>query len=41
MAYLQSEDADPGTPIEVDVRGKLRPAEVRSRPLYRRKETSG
>jgi aminomethyltransferase len=41
MAYVPSEDAEPGTEIEVDVRGKLRPAEVRRRPLYERKETSG
>jgi aminomethyltransferase len=41
MAYLPLEDAEPGTDIEVDVRGKLRPAEVRSKPLYERKETSG
>jgi aminomethyltransferase len=41
MAYLPLEDAEPGTEIEVDVRGKLRPAAVRSKPLYERKETSG
>src|ERR687891_1065832 len=41
MAYVPSEDAQPGTEIDVDVRGKLRPAEVRGRPLYERKETSG
>ena len=28
----------PGTPIEVDVRGKLRPAEVREKPLYRKEQ---
>jgi aminomethyltransferase len=41
MAYVPLEDAGPGTEIEVDVRGKLRAAEVRKRPLYERKETSG
>ncbi|HEV2874389.1 MAG TPA: glycine cleavage system aminomethyltransferase GcvT [Thermoleophilaceae bacterium] len=41
MAYVPLEDREPGTEIEVDVRGKLRPAEVRKRPLYDRKETSG
>jgi aminomethyltransferase len=41
MAYVPLEDAEPGTSIEVDVRGKTRPAEVRTRPLYERKETSG
>jgi aminomethyltransferase len=34
MAYLPAEQADPGTPIEIDVRGKTRPAEVRAKPLY-------
>jgi aminomethyltransferase len=41
MAYVPLQDREPGTAIEVDVRGKLRPAEVRRRPLYERKETSG
>jgi aminomethyltransferase len=41
MAYVPLEDREPGTEIEVDVRGKLRRAEVRKRPLYERKETSG
>jgi aminomethyltransferase len=40
MAYVPVEDAAPGTPIEVDVRGKVRAAEVRDKPLYR-KGTSG
>jgi aminomethyltransferase len=30
--------AEPGTAIEVDVRGKLRPAEVREKPLYRKEQ---
>src|SRR5215217_4876160 len=34
MAYLPAERAEPGTPIEIDVRGKARTAEVRSKPLY-------
>jgi aminomethyltransferase len=41
MAYVPLEDREPGTEIEVDVRGKPRRAEVRRRPLYERKETSG
>jgi aminomethyltransferase len=41
MAYVPWEDREPGTGIEVDVRGRLRPAEVRQKPLYERKETSG
>jgi aminomethyltransferase len=36
MAYVPVATAAPGTPIEVDVRGKLRPAEVRSKPLYKK-----
>jgi aminomethyltransferase len=40
MAYVPREASAPGTPIEVDVRGKRRPAEVRERPLYKR-ENSG
>jgi aminomethyltransferase len=38
MAYVPVADAEPGTPIEVDVRGKLRSAEVRKRPLYDREK---
>jgi aminomethyltransferase len=34
MAYVPAQAAEPGTPIEVDVRGKRRPAETRKRPLY-------
>jgi aminomethyltransferase len=34
MAYVPVSHTEPGTPIEVDVRGKLRPAEVRKKPLY-------
>jgi aminomethyltransferase len=34
MAYLPAASAEPGTPIEIDVRGKPRAAEVRARPLY-------
>ena len=40
MAYVPAEDAEPGTAIEVHVRGKARAAEVRARPLYR-KDDSG
>jgi aminomethyltransferase len=38
MAYVPAADTEPGTPIEVDVRGKPRQAEVREKPLYKRKE---
>jgi aminomethyltransferase len=34
MAYLPIAAADPGTPVKVDVRGKLRAAEVKDKPLY-------
>jgi aminomethyltransferase len=36
MGYVPAADAEPGTAIEVDVRGKRRAAEVREKPLYRR-----
>jgi aminomethyltransferase len=36
MAYVPVEDTEPGTPIEVDVRGKPRRAEVREKPLYKK-----
>ena len=36
MAYVPRAAAEPGTAIEIDVRGKLRPAEVREKPLYRK-----
>jgi aminomethyltransferase len=39
MAYVPVAAAEPGTPIQVDVRGRLRPAEVRKRPLYAKKES--
>jgi len=34
MGYVQSDLAKAGTEIEIDVRGKRRPAEIRERPLY-------
>jgi aminomethyltransferase len=34
MAYLPAARTEPGTAIEIDVRGKTRPAEVRAKPLY-------
>jgi aminomethyltransferase len=38
MAYVPAGAAEAGTKIEVDVRGKLRPAEVREKPLYRKEQ---
>jgi aminomethyltransferase len=34
MAYVNSDLAEPGTEIEIDVRGKRRPARIASKPLY-------
>ena len=34
MAYVRADRAEPGTEIEIDVRGKRRPARVASKPLY-------
>jgi len=34
MAYVPADRAEPGTPIEIDVRGKLRAAEIATKPLY-------
>jgi aminomethyltransferase len=36
MAYVSAERAAPGTRIEIDVRGTIRPAVVESKPLYRK-----
>jgi aminomethyltransferase len=36
MAYVPAPSATPGSRLEVDVRGKLREAEVKEKPLYRR-----
>jgi aminomethyltransferase len=34
MAYLRAGLAEPGTEVEIDVRGKHRPARIASKPLY-------
>jgi aminomethyltransferase len=34
MAYVPAERAEPGTEIEIDVRGRTRTAELRKKPLY-------
>ena len=36
MGYVRADLAEPGTEVEVDVRGKRRPARVESKPLYRK-----
>ncbi len=40
MAYVPAGRTEPGTEIEIDVRGKVRPAVVATKPLYT-KETHG
>ncbi len=37
MAYLRTDLAAPGTEVEIDVRGKRRPARIASKPLYQPK----
>jgi len=36
LAYVPAERAEPGTELEIDVRGKIRPAVVKDKPLYRK-----
>jgi aminomethyltransferase len=36
MAYVRSDLASPETEVEIDVRGKHRPARIASKPLYRK-----
>jgi aminomethyltransferase len=36
MAYVSSARAEPGTQIEIDVRGRIRPAVIERKPLYRK-----
>jgi aminomethyltransferase len=38
MAYLPTDRAEPGTRIEIDVRGRARPAVVKTKPLYKRED---
>jgi aminomethyltransferase len=40
MAYVPAERAEPGTELEIDVRGTPRAAVVRAKPLYTPKEES-
>jgi len=39
MGYVPVERAEPGTELEIDVRGKIRPAVVKEKPLYRKDGT--
>jgi glycine cleavage system aminomethyltransferase T len=34
MGYVRSGLAEPGIVVEIDVRGRVREAEIRSKPLY-------
>ena len=36
MAYVPAERAEPGTRLQIDVRGKVRDAIVKEKPLYRK-----
>ncbi len=36
MAYVPAQRAQPGTRIEIDVRGRVRPAVIERKPLYRK-----
>ena len=36
MAYVPSESSAEGTQFEIDVRGRVRPAVIKRRPLYRK-----
>jgi aminomethyltransferase len=38
MAYVRADLAEPGTAVEIDVRGRGRPARIESKPLYDPKE---
>jgi aminomethyltransferase len=38
MGYVRARLADPGAEVEIDVRGRHRPARIESRPLYKRDE---
>jgi aminomethyltransferase len=36
MAYVPADRSEPGTRIEIDVRGTSRPATIAEKPLYRK-----
>ncbi len=40
MAYVSKAFAAPGTPVAVDLRGKLEPAQITPLPFYRRSQTA-
>jgi glycine cleavage system aminomethyltransferase T len=38
MAYVAAQLAEPGVDLEIDVRGRRRPAKVGSKPLYKKEK---
>jgi aminomethyltransferase len=38
MAYVRADLAEPGTEVEIDVRGRRRPARIESKPLYSKED---
>jgi aminomethyltransferase len=38
MAYVAAELAEPGTELEIDIRGRRRPARIGSKPLYKKEK---
>jgi aminomethyltransferase len=38
LAYVPAERAEPGTSIQIDVRGTIRAAVIERKPLYRRSD---
>jgi aminomethyltransferase len=38
MAYVRADSSQPGAEVEIDVRGKRRPARIASKPLYRKEK---
>jgi len=41
MGYVQPESAQPGTELQIDIRGRLEPARVVQLPFYRRQKKKG
>ena len=38
MGYVEPDLAEPGTEVEIDVRGKHRSARIASKPLYKKEK---
>ena len=39
MAYVRSDLGEPGTEVEIDIRGKRRAARIESKPLYEKEKS--